>query len=143
MNISRLIQLLDTIPEAAMRKPALETAIAVELGYAFDLPGGKVESIIAHFEQFHAEPAKRVIAELNEMYPFSINVVYNMVVDVYKNRYTIAYEPRLLSVEDICGHLARPAFKASVDPVHANVLVLGMGGLLRSELTDFVRRFVV
>jgi hypothetical protein len=143
MNISRLIQLLDTIPEAAMRKPALETAVAVELGYAFDLPSGKVESIVAHFEQFHAEGAKRVLGELNEMYPYAINVTYNMMIDVYKNRYTVAYEPRLLSVEDICGQLARPAFMASVDAVHANVLVLGMGGLLRSELTDYVRRFIV
>jgi hypothetical protein len=143
MNISRLIQLLDTIPEAQSRKPALEVAIAIELGYAFDLPSGKVESIVAHFEQFHSDNAKRVIGELNEMYPFAVNVVYTMVVDVYKNRYTVAYEPRLLSVEDICAQLSRPAFQASVSAVHANVLQTGMGGLLRSELTEFVRRFIV
>lgn len=143
MKIARLIQLLDTIQQPEMRKPALETALAIELGYAFDLPSGKVESIIAHFEQFHAETVKRVIGEMNEMYPFSMNVTYNMVVDVYKNRYTIAFEPSLLSIEDICAQLSRPAFAASVDAAHANVLQQGMGGLLRSDLAEYVRRFVV
>lgn len=143
MNIARLIQLLDTIQKPELRKPALETALAIELGYAFPLPSGKVESVIAHFEQFHADTVKRVIGEVNEMYPFSMNVTYNMVVDVYKNRYTIAFEPKLLSVEDICAQLSRPAFSVSVDEVHASVLKEGMGGLLRSDLAEFVRRFVV
>lgn len=143
MNIARLIQLLGAVENAELRKPALETALAVELGYSFSLPSEKVESVIAHFEQFHAEAAKRVIGEVNEMYPFAMNVTYNMVVDVYKNRYTVCHEPRLLSVQDISAQLSRPAFAASVDAVHAEVLNVGVAAVLRSDLADYIRRFIV
>lgn len=142
MKIQRLLQLLESCPKPELRKPFLETALAIELGYAFSLPTAKVESVIAHFEQFHAEAAKRIIGELNEMYPFSVNVTYNMAVDVYKNRYTICHEPKLLSIADICSQLQRPAFEASVDAAHATVLNEGMGGLLRSDMADFVRRYI-
>jgi len=143
MKIARLIQLLDTVEKSELRKPALETALAIELGYAFALPSAKVDSVVAHFEQFHAEAAQRVIGEVNEMYPFSVTVTYNMVVDVYKNRYVVCHEPRLLSIQDLCAQLSRPAFAASVDAAHASVLNEGMAGLLRSELADYIRRFVV
>jgi hypothetical protein len=142
MNITRLLQLLEAVPNPAERKPFLETALAVELGYTFPLPGSKVDSIVMHFEQFHADVVKRVIGQLNEMYPFSVNVTYNMVVDIYKNRYVLCHEPQLLSVEDICVQLRRPAFEASVDAVHASVLNNSVGGLMRSDLSEFIRRFV-
>lgn len=143
MNITRLLQLLDAVPNAAERKPFLETALAVELGYCFPLPSSKVDSVVVHFEQFHADITKKVIGQLNEMYPFSINVTYNMVVDIYKNRYTLCHEPRLLSVEDICAQLRRPAFQASVDAAHAEAINNNVGGLMRSDLSEFIRRFIV
>lgn len=143
MNITRLLQLLEAVANPAERKPFLETALAVELGYTFPLPSSKVDSVVVHFEQFHADIVKKVIGQLNEMYPFSVNVTYNMVVDIYRNRYTLCHEPRLLSVEDICAQLRRPAFEASVDEVHASVLNNSVGGLMRSDLSDFIRRFIV
>lgn len=143
MNITRLLQLLEAVQNPAERKPFLETALAVELGYTFPLPSTKVDSIVVHFEQFHAEVTKKVIGQLNEMYPFSVNVTYNMVVDIYKNRYVLCHEPRLLSVEDICVQLRRSAFEASVSPTHASVLNNSVGGLMRGDLSDFIRRFIV
>ncbi|MNI92264.1 hypothetical protein D3C73_1500370 [compost metagenome] len=66
-----------------------------------------------------------------------------MVVDVYRNRYTVCYEPRLLSCEDIAAQLRRPAFEASVDKVHSEVLSAGYANLLREDLAEFIRRFIV
>lgn len=143
MNITRLLQLLEGVANPADRKPFLETALAVELGYTFPLPATKVDSVVVHFEQFHADITKTVIGRLNEMYPFSVNVTYNMVVDIYKNRYVLCHEPRLLTVEDICVQLRRSAFEASVDKQHADVLNQSVGGLMRSDLSDFIRRFIV
>ncbi|MNH65284.1 hypothetical protein D3C73_172910 [compost metagenome] len=143
MNITRLLQLLEGVANPAERKPFLETALAVELGYTFPLPGSKVDSIVVHFEQFHADVVKKVLGNVNEMYPFSLNVTYNMVVDIYKNRYVLCHEPQLLSVQDICVQLRRPAFEASVDAVHADVLNNSVGGLMRSDLSDYIRRFIV
>lgn len=143
MNITRLNELLGAVANPAERKPFLETALAVELGYSFPLPASKVDSVVVHFEQFHADVTKEVIGRLNEMYPFSVNVTYNMVVDIYKNRYVLCHEPRLLTVEDICAQLRRSAFEASVDEVHANVLNNSVGGLMRSDLSDYIRRFIV
>lgn len=142
MKIQRLQQLLDTCENAELRKPFLETALAVELGYAFPLPSAPVESVVAHFEQFHADIAKRVIGEMNELYPFSVNVAYNMALDVYRNRYLICHEPRSLTCADICAQLARPSFENSVTPKHAQVLSGNYANLLRSDLADFVRRFI-
>ena len=143
MNISRLLQLLSAVERPELRKPFLETALAVELGYSFPLPSGKVDSIVSHFEQFHADVSKRVIGELNEMYPFSVNVTYNMVVDIYRNRYTLCHMPELLTCEDICSQLRRPAFEASVDAVHSEVLKGDVASMMREDLGSFVRRFVV
>lgn len=143
MNISRLLQLLSAVERPELRKPFLETALAVELGYSFPLPSGKVDSIVSHFEQFHADVSKRVIGQLNEMYPFSVNVTYNMVVDVYRNRYTLCHEPQLLSVEDICSQLRRPAFEASVDAVHSEVLKGDVASMMREDLGGYIRRFIV
>ncbi|MNP89084.1 hypothetical protein D3C85_14840 [compost metagenome] len=142
MNISSLLKILDTCERPELRKPFLESVLAVELGYSLSLPSAKVESVVAHFEQFHAEAVKRVIGEVNEMYPLAVNVVYNMVVDVYKNRYTICHEPRLISCEDIAAQLSRPAFQASVDAVHAEVMCLNNALLLRSDVGQFIRRFI-
>jgi len=143
MKIQRLLQLLEGCDRPELRKPFLESCLAIELGYSFTLPSSPVESPVAHFDQFHAETAKRVIGEVNEMYPFSTNVTYNMVVDVYRNRYTLCHEPRLLSCEDIAAQLQRPAFNASVDKVHVEVLSGGYANLLRGDLSEFVRRFIV
>jgi len=144
MNITRLNQLLAAVERPEMRKAFLETALAVELGYAFPLPSTKVDSVVVHFEQFHADVTKRIIGNLNEMYPFSVNVTYNMVVDIYRNRYTICHEPRLMTIEDICSELRRPSFQASVDPVHAEVLQTNMlGRLMRDDLAEYLRRFIV
>lgn len=141
MNITRLMELLNEVP-AQDRKAFLETALAVELGYSFPLPANKVDSVVVHFEQFCAPVVKEVIGRLNEMYPFSINVTYNMAVDVYKNRYVLCHEPRLLTVEDICVQLKRSAFEASVDAQHACVLNNSVGGLMRGDLSEFIRRFI-
>ena len=144
MNIARLNQILADIERPELRKPFLETALAIELGYAFPLPATKVDSVVVHFEQFHADVTKRVIGNLNEMYPFSVNVTYNMVVDIYRNRYTLCHEPRLLSIEDICFELRRPAFQASVTPAHAEALQAStLGRLMRDDLADYLRRFIV
>lgn len=143
MKIQRLLQLLDCVDNAALKKPFLEAALAIELAYQFDLPNARVDSVIAHFEQFHAEMAKRIIGEVNELYPFAVNVTYNMTVDAYKNRYTLCYEPRLLSCEDIAAQLARPAFEASVDKLHLEAIEGKYSSILRSDLSDFIRRFVV
>lgn len=143
MQIQRLLKLLESCEKPELRKPFLETALAVELGYAFGLPSAPVDSVVAHFEQFHAEAAKKVIGEVNELYPIAVNVTYNMVIDVYRNRYALCHEPRNLTVSDIVAQLSRPAFEQSVDQVHARVLNEGYGNLLRSDLAEFVRRFVV
>ncbi|MNO21476.1 hypothetical protein D3C76_112500 [compost metagenome] len=143
MKIQRLMQLLESVERPDLRKPFLETALAVELAYSLPLPTGKVESVVVHFDQFHADSVRRVIGEVNELYPFNINVTYNMVVDVYRNRYTVCYEPRLLSCEDIAAQLRRPAFEASVDKVHSEVLSAGYANLLREDLAEFIRRFIV
>ncbi|MNO09326.1 hypothetical protein D3C81_2324160 [compost metagenome] len=63
--------------------------------------------------------------------------------DVYKNRYVICHEPQLLSCDDIAAQLRRPAFQASVDAVHSEVLNVGYGKLLRDDLAEFIRRFIV
>lgn len=142
MNIQKLLQILDACEDPALRKAFLETTLAVELGYSLTLPSAKVESVVAHFEQFHAETVKRVIGEVNEMYPFATQVTYNMVVDMYKNRYAICFEPRLLSCEDIAAQLSRPAFQSSVDPVHARVLNEKYAIVLREDMAAFIRRFI-
>jgi len=143
MKLQRLLQLLDSCANPELRKPFLEMTLAIELGYSFALPAAPVDSVVAHFEQFHASVTKEVIGQMNEMYPFSINVTYNMVVDVYRNRYSLCHEPRQLSCSDIAAQLARPAFEQSVSKVHADVLNCGYSNLLRTDLAEFVRRFVV
>lgn len=142
MKIQRLLQLLECVDNAALKKPFLEASLAIELAYQFELPNAKVDSVIGYFEQFHAETAKRVIAEVNELYPFSVNVTYNMTVDAYKNRYTLCFEPRLLTSQDIAAQLTRPAFEASVDKLHLEAIGGKYGSMLRSDLSDFIRRFI-
>lgn len=143
MKIQRLLQLLDTVKEAHLRKPFLETCLAIELAYQFELPSSKVDSVVAYFEQFHAETSKRVISEVNELYPISVNVSYNLVVDAYRNRYVLCHEPRLISCDDIAKQLNRPAFEASVDQVHLEAIQNNQAGLLRNDLSEFIRRFAV
>lgn len=142
MNIQKLLQILDTCENPAQRKTFLETVLGVELGYSLSLPSARVESVVAYFEQFHAEVVKRILSEVNEMYPFAVNVTYNLVVDVFKNRYVICHEPRLLSAEDIMGHLQRPAFMTAVDEAHACVLREKHTCVLREEVSNFIRRFI-
>lgn len=142
MKIQRLLQLLESVPKPELRKPFLETALAVEIAYSLALPSGRVESVVAHFDQFHAEQVKQIIGEVNELYPFNVNVTYNMVVDAFKNRYVICHEPCLLTADDIAAQLRRPAFQMSVDPVHAEVLQAGYSKLLRDDLCEFIRRFI-
>ncbi len=143
MKIQRLMQLLDCVDDALLRKPFLEAALALELAYSFALPTTKVDSVVAHFEQFHADVAKRVIGEVNELFPIAVTVTYNMVVDLYKNRYVICHEPRLLNWSDVRTQLSRPAFAASVTPQHLEVLNGQHSNVLRSELGEFIHRFVV
>ena len=142
MNIQKLLQILDTCENPAQRKTFLETVLGVELGYSLSLPSARVESVVAYFEQFHAEMVKRVLSEVNEMYPFAVNVTYNLVVDVFKNRYVICHEPALLSCEDIAAHLSRPAFAASVDVAHAEAILSKNSAVLRSDIGQFIRRFI-
>ena len=142
MDIQELLQILDTCEKPELRKAFLESTLAIELGYSVTLPSSKVESVVAYFEQFHAEAVKRVIGEMNEMYPIAVNVVYNMAVDVFRNRYAICHEPTLLSCEDIAAQLSRPAFAASVDAVHAEAVLCKNSSLLRSDIGQFIRRFI-
>lgn len=141
MDIIRLSEILSTVG-AEDRKALVETSLAIELGYTFGLPSCKVDSVVAYFEQFHAEVVKRVIGGLNELYPFSVQTTYNMVVDVYRNRYVLCHEPGLLTSDDICQQLKRQAFEATVDQKHACVLNVAVSPLLRNDLTGYIRRFV-
>lgn len=141
MDIIRISELLSTV-NAEDRKALVETALAVELGYSFTLPASKVDSVVAYFEQFHAESVKRVIGGLNEVYPFSTQLTYNLVVDIYRNRYVLCHEPQLLTVDDICQQLKRQAFEATVDQKHACVLTAAVSPLLRKDMAGYIRRFV-
>lgn len=141
MDIIRLSEILSTVC-AEDRKALVETALAIELGYSFALPSSKVDSVVAHFDQFYAEVVKRVIGGLNEIYPFSTQITYNMVIDIYRNRYILCHEPALLTSDDICQQLRRAAFEATVDQKHACVLNTAISPLLRKDLTGYIRRFV-
>lgn len=142
MKIERLVALLEKCEDVEKRKPFLEVCLAVELSYRLELPPTKVDSVVTHFEQFHAELVKRVIGEVNEVYPISVNVCYNLVVDSYKNRYVLCHEPTVLSGEDICHQLCRATFEQSVTPNHLEAVKGPFSKLLRSDLNEFVGRFI-
>jgi hypothetical protein len=143
MKITDLLLHLDSACGAATDKKAyLEAALAVELAFVFSIPTQPVESIVAHFEQMHGELAKRVIGEVNEMYPIATQVCYNLCVDFYKTRYVLVHEPRLLSSEDISRLMCRPSVDASILEKHREALGNQYFGTARATLRDFAGRYV-
>ena len=142
MKMQRLLEIVDKCESIEQRKKFVEVALGLELSYSLPLPSGKVDSVIAYFEEHHTELVQRVISELNEIYPISVNVTYNIVVDSYKNRYCLCHEPRALSISHICSQLSRASFEQSVTPEHLTALQGPYSSLGRSELSDFIGRYI-
>lgn len=142
MNIQRLLQLVETVQDPMQRKSYLEVMLAIELGYHIALPSEKVDSIVAHLEQFHAPVVKRVIGEINELYPFNVTSTYNLVVDVYRQRYLICHCPGQLNASAITSMLEGAQFKEALMPRHLDALKCGSyDQVVRNELREFVNRF--
>ena len=145
MTITELLKHLDDaarLDSGLDRKAFLEVSLAAELAFAITLPSGPVASVVGYFEETHAAQVKRVIAEVNELFPISILTTYNATVDCYKARYTLCHEPRLLTGQDIGTMLNRPAVGAALTEAHRNALFGLYSNTLRSGLADFITRYV-
>lgn len=144
MKITDLLKHLDSACFGEVdRKAYLEACLAAELAFSVTLPSMPVANVVQFFEESAGSVTKRVIGEINEMYPISTQVCYNLTVDMYKARYTLVHEPRLLSGEDISRMMCRPAVNAAATEQHKNALFNNYAGMTRSCLAEFVTRYVV
>lgn len=148
MKITELLKLLDDAAAAAPterpfdRKAFLEVALAAEIAWNLPLPSAPVASLVEQFETLHADLVKRIIADVNEMSTISVQVCYNLVVDLYKARYTIVYEPRLLTSNDLAQLLSRPAVQVAMTEEQKAALYSQYSNCLRSGLSEFLVRYM-
>jgi hypothetical protein len=143
MNIVELLKHLDTACwDNTNRKAFLEATLAAEIAYAVTLPSMPVANVVQYFEESSSSQAKRIIGEINEMFPISTQVCYNLTVDMYKARYTMVHEPRLLSGEDIARLLNRTAVQVAMTEDHKTALFNSYAGTTRSSLAEFITRYV-
>lgn len=143
MNTLQLINLMNAaVPDGGNKKAFLEVSLAVELAYAFSLPSAPVVSVVAHFDQFHADTAKRVISEINEMYPVSVQSTYNLVVDLYKTRYDMVHEPRKLE-SSLLADIGRACqMTSSLSDAHRDALYNAYSRQARGQFADYITRHV-
>lgn len=143
MKITELLKHLDDACfGTGDRKAYLEVTLAAELAFSVALPSLPVANVVQFFEDSAGSVVKRVIGEINEMYPISTQVCYNLAVDLYKGRYTLVHEPRLLSGEDIACLLSRPAVKCAMTNDHRDALYSNYSSMMRSSLSEFITRYV-
>jgi hypothetical protein len=145
MKITDLLKHLDDaarLDSSLDRKAFLEVSLAAELAFAVTLPSGPVASVVAYFEEMHASQVKRVISEVNELFPIGIITTYNVTVDCYKARYALCHEPRLLTAQDIGTMVNRPAVGAALTDAHRTALFGQYACTLRSGLADYITRYV-
>lgn len=143
MNIIELLKHLDSACwDNTNRKAYLESCLAAEIAYAVTLPSMPVANVVQYFEDNASTQAKRIIGEINEMYPISVQVCYNLSVDMYKARYTMVHEPRLLSGEDISRLLNRAAVQCAMTDAHKDALFNNYASTTRSCLAEFITRYV-
>lgn len=143
MNIVELLKHLDSACwDSVNRKAYLEVCLATELAFALPLPTMPVGNVVQQFEDVGGTQAKRVIGEINEMYPISTQVCYNLTVDFYKARYTMVHEPRLLTGEDMARLLNRGAVQCAMSDAHKDALFNNYAGMTRSSLSEFITRYV-
>lgn len=143
MKITELFQHLDQACwDNTNRKAFLEVCLAAEIAFSIGLPSQPVSSVVQYFEEFGGDTAKRIIGEINEMFPISTQVCYNLTVDFYKGRYVMVHEPRLLSGEDIARLLNRAATQSAMTDAHKDALYNNFASLTRSRLAEFVTRYV-
>lgn len=144
MKITDLLEYIDTSCDVATNKKAfLEVSLAVELAFAMQLPSQPVNCVVSYFEEFHAEKTRRVIGEINEMYPISVQVCYNLTVEYFKARYTMVHEPRLLTNSDIARLMSRPAVINSASEEHCEAMATQYFSSTRAVLAEFVGRYVL
>lgn len=143
MNIVELLKHLDSVcGDGVDRKAYLEVCLGAELAFAIPLPTMPVGNVVQQFEDVGGAQAKRVIGEINEMFPISTQICYNLAVDFYKARYTMVHEPRLLNGGDISRLLCRPAVECAMTETHQNALFNNYAGMTRSSLSEFITRYV-
>lgn len=143
MNIVELLKHLDNACwDSTNRKAFLEATLAAEIAFAVTLPSMPVANVVQYFEDSASSQAKRIIGEINEMFPISTQVCYNLTVDMYKARYTMVHEPRLLTGADISRLLNRPAVQAAMTEDHTNALYNNYADTTRSSLAEFITRYV-
>lgn len=144
MKITDLLEHLDSACfGTGDRKAYLEVTLAAELAWSIALPSMPVANMVQFFEESAGDVVKRVIGEINEMYPISTQVCYNLAVDLYKGRYTILHEPRLLTGEDIARLMCRPAVQCAMTDDHKAALGNNYCSMMRGNLAEFITRYVV
>lgn len=143
MKITELLQHLESACfGTGDRKAYLEVTLAAELAWSVALPSMPVANVVQFFEDSAGSVVKRVIGEINEMYPISTQVCYNLAVDMYKGRYTLVHEPRLLSGEDIARLMSRSAVQCAMTEDHQTALGNNYSSMMRSNLAEFITRYV-
>lgn len=143
MKITDLLKCLDqACPEGQNKKVFLEMALAVEIGFSAALPSSPVASVVQYFEEMTGPLAKRVIGEINEMYPISVQTCYNSAVDFYKARYALVHEPRLLTNSDVASLLNRSATSACLTDDQAAAVFNTYASTARSSFADFITRYI-
>lgn len=143
MKVQRLNELLSGIENPLERKPCLELALAVETAYKLELPATPVDSIVVHFEQYHADTVKRIIGDVNELFPVAVMVTYNLIIDVYRTRYCLCHNPRALNSEQIRSILNNDVMVTTMTPEHKDALVnCDKSTLLRKDLSEYLCRFI-
>lgn len=142
----KITELLENLNNACFgsgdRKAYLEVTLAAELAWSVTLPSMPVANVVQFFEESAGSVVKRVIGEINEMYPISTQVCYNLAVDMYKGRYTLVHEPRLLSGEDIARLMSRSAVQCAMTEDHKTALGNNYSSMMRSNLAEFITRYV-
>ena len=62
--------------------------------------------------------------------------------DLYKARYAIVYEPRLLSTMDLAAMLSRPSVQVGLTEAQKTALYNQYANCLRGGLADFLVRYM-
>lgn len=144
MKLTELLNHLErACADGVSKKAYLETAIAIELAFAMALPSQRVDCPVAYFEQMHQALAQRVIGEVNELFPISLQSAYKLTVDLYIARYKLVHEPRLLDATQISNLLDSTAVRGTLTDDYRKALYCSYLNVGRSTMADFVGRYVL
>lgn len=144
MKLTQLLNHLDqACAEGVSKKAYLEVSVATELAWAFSLPSQKVDCPVAYFEQMHQALAQRVIGEVNELFPISMQAAYKLCVDLYVARYTLVHEPRKLDANQVSSLMDNVQVRNVLTDDQRKGLYCSYLNVGRATMADFIGRYVL